>query len=111
MSRDDARDLVLEDFVGWAPGAKVLGSAHTGIPADVPIVRTDLESRPVRIGAWSDIATNATILPGLTIGKGAMVGAGAVVTADVEPFAIVAGVAARFLRWRMDSELERSGVR
>jgi acetyltransferase-like isoleucine patch superfamily enzyme len=96
----DARDLIIEDYVGWGPGAKVLGSAHTGIPADVPIVHTDLEIKPVRIGAWADIGTNATILPGVTIGRGAIVGAGAVVTHDVEPFAIVAGVPARFLRWR-----------
>jgi acetyltransferase-like isoleucine patch superfamily enzyme len=96
----DARDLVLEDFVGWGPGAKVLGSAHTGLPADVPIVHTDLEIRPVRVEAWADIGTNATILPGVTIGRGAIVGAGAVVTRDVPPFAIVAGVPARFIRWR-----------
>jgi acetyltransferase-like isoleucine patch superfamily enzyme len=96
----DARDLVLEDYVGWGPGAKVLGSAHTGVPADVPIVHTDLEIKPVRIGAWADIGTNATILPGVSIGRGAIVGAGAVVTHDVAPFAIVAGVPARFLRWR-----------
>jgi acetyltransferase-like isoleucine patch superfamily enzyme len=96
----DARDLILEEFVGWGPGAKVLGSAHTGIPADVPIVQTDLEILPVRIGAWADIGTNATILPGITVGRGAVVGAGAVVTHDVAPFAIVAGVPARFIRWR-----------
>ncbi len=70
------------------------------MPADVPIVHTDLEIKPVRIGAWADIGTNATILPGVTIGKGAIVGAGAVVTHDVEPFAVVAGVPARFLHWR-----------
>jgi acetyltransferase-like isoleucine patch superfamily enzyme len=29
-----------------------------------------------------------------------VVGAGAVVTSDVLPFAVVAGVPARFLRWR-----------
>ena len=46
----DARDLVIEDYVGWGPGAKVLGSAHTGLPADVPIVQTDLEIKPVRSG-------------------------------------------------------------
>jgi acetyltransferase-like isoleucine patch superfamily enzyme len=96
----DARDLILEEFVGWGPGAKVLGSAHTGTPIDVPIVHTDLRIKPIRIGAWADIGTNATILPGITVGRGAIVGAGAVVTHDVEPFAIVAGVPARFLRWR-----------
>ena len=100
----DARDLIVEDYVGWGPGAKILGSAHTGIPADVPIVRTDLAIKPVRIGAWADIGTNATILPGVTIGKGAIVGAGAVVTSDVEPFAVVAGVPAKFLHWRTDSD-------
>ena len=79
----DARDLVLEEHVGWGPGAKVLGSAHTGVPVDVPIVKTDLEIRPVRVRAWADIGTNAVLLPGVTVGKGAIVGAGAVVTADV----------------------------
>ena len=96
----DARDLVLEDYVGWGPGTKVLGSAHTGLPIDVPIVHTDLEIRPVRIGAWADVGTNATVLPGVTVGRDAIVGAGAVVTHDVPPFAIVAGVPAKFLRWR-----------
>lgn len=100
----DARDLIIEDYVGWGPGAKVLGSSHIGIPVDVPIVRTDLEIKPVRIGAEADIGTNAVILPGVTVGKGSIVGAGAVVTKDVPPFAIVAGVPAQFLRWREGSE-------
>ena len=96
----DARDLVLEDFVGWGPGAKALGAVHTGLPIDVPIVQTDLETTPVRIRAWADIGTNAVILPGVTVGRGSIVGAGAVVTKDVPAFAIVAGVPATFLRWR-----------
>lgn len=76
----DARDLVLEEYVGWGPGAKVLGSKHTGSPVDVPIVQTDLEIEPVRICAWADIGTGAVVLPGITVGRGAIVGAGAVVT-------------------------------
>ena len=96
----DARDLVIEESVGWGPGAKVLGSTHTGLPADVPVMQTDLEIKPVRIGAWADIGVNAVILPGVTIGRAAIVGAGAVVTEDVKPFSIVAGVPARFLRDR-----------
>jgi acetyltransferase-like isoleucine patch superfamily enzyme len=101
----DARDLLLEEYVGWGPGAKVLGSSHTGLPADVPIVKTDLEIKPVRVRAWADIGTNAVLLPGVTVGKGAIVGAGAVVTKDVAPFAIVAGVPAKFLRWREGREV------
>jgi len=96
----DARDLVIEESVGWGPGAKVLGSSHTGLPPDVPIIQTDLEIKPVRIGAWADIGVNAVILPGVTVGRGAIVGAGAVVTEDVTPFSITAGVPAKFLKNR-----------
>ncbi|MGO7616462.1 hypothetical protein ACC689_34970, partial [Rhizobium ruizarguesonis] len=41
MAYFDARDLVIEDSFGWGPGAKVLGSTHTALPLDVPIIRTD----------------------------------------------------------------------
>jgi len=102
----DARSLVLEDEVGWGPGAKVLGSEHTGLPADVPIIATDLAVRPVRVRRGADIGVNAILLPGVTVGEGSIVGAGAVVRADVPPFAIVAGVPAKFLRWREGHEKE-----
>ena len=51
------------------------------------------------------IGHGATVLPGVTIGHGAVVAAGAVVTKDVAPYAIVAGVPARFLRWRFAPEI------
>ncbi len=96
----DARHLILEDHVGWGPGAKVLGSVHTGLPIEAPIIETDLEVRPVKVEEWADIGTGAILLPGVTVGKGSIVGAGAVVTRDVPAFAIVAGVPAKFVRWR-----------
>ena len=43
----------------------------------------------------ASIGANATILPGVSIGRGAMVGAGAVVTHDVPPYAVVVGNPAR----------------
>lgn len=96
----DARDLVLGDFVGWGPGARVLGSEHTAEPADRPVLQTDLVIRPVRVGEGADIGVNATVLPGVTIGTGAIVGAGAVVVDDVPAGAKVAGVPARVIGWR-----------
>ena len=53
---------------------------------------TVVETR-VRQGA--SIGSNATILPGIVIGKYAMIGAGAVVTREVKDYAIVAGNPAR----------------
>ncbi|HZU21252.1 MAG TPA: acyltransferase [Terriglobales bacterium] len=100
----DARDLVIEDYVGWGPGAKVLGSQHTGDPIDVPIIATSLVIKPVVIGYGADIGTNATILPGVHIGKHAIIGAGAVVTGDVPDYAIAAGVPARVMRSRQASD-------
>ncbi|HEY7209258.1 MAG TPA: acyltransferase [Bryobacteraceae bacterium] len=96
----DARDLVLEDYVGWGPGAKVLGSAHTGRPIEDPIITTGLTIQPVRVRFGADIGMNASILPGVTVGAHAIVGAGAVVIEDVPDYAIVAGVPARMLRDR-----------
>ncbi len=98
----DARDLLLEDFVGWGPGAKVLGSQHSGEPDSSAIIETDLLIAPVRVREGADIGTNAVILPGVTIGKGSIVGAGAVVTADVAERSIVAGVPAKPLRNRSE---------
>lgn len=106
----DARDLVIEDYVGWGPGAKVLGSVHVGVPLEVPIVQTDLVIKQVRIGAWADIGVNAVILPGVTIGKGCQVGAGAIVTKDVPAFSVVAGIPAKFIKWRQGYEGENYGI-
>jgi acetyltransferase-like isoleucine patch superfamily enzyme len=96
----DCRDMELGEYVGWGPGAKVLGSEHTGEPASVPVIQTDLVIKPVRVGKWADIGVNAVLLPGVTVGEGAIVGAGAVVTKDVPPYAVAAGVPARVLHQR-----------
>ena len=90
-----------EDFtLTLVPGAKVLGSTHTGVPVTEPIIATGLVIKAVTIGFGADIGMNASILPGVHIGAHSIVGAGAVVTHDVPDYAIVAGVPARLVRDR-----------
>ncbi|BAY31537.1 transferase hexapeptide repeat containing protein [Nostoc carneum NIES-2107] len=55
----------------------------------------DVVETVVKLGA--SIGSNATVLPGVTIGEKAIVGAGAVVTRDVPDYAIVVGVPARVI--------------
>ena len=54
----------------------------------------------VIIDDYVAIGTRVTILPGVHIGKGAVVASGAVVTKDVEPYTVVGGVPAVFIRNR-----------
>lgn len=58
----------------------------------------------VRIGSDVWIGARVIILPAVTIGNGAIIGAGAVVTHDVPPYAVVAGVPAKILRFRYEKE-------
>lgn len=102
----DARALILEDYVGWGPGAKVLGSAHTGDPLTEPLISTALLIKPVTVAFGADIGMNASLLPGVRVGAHAIVGAGAVVTSDVPDYSVVAGVPARVIRDRRGARSE-----
>lgn len=53
---------------------------------------------PIKIGTHVWIGSNATVLPGVTVGDWAVIAAGAVVTRDVPPQAVVGGVPARVLK-------------
>jgi len=53
---------------------------------------------PIKIGAHVWIGSNATVLPGVSIGDWAVVAAGAVVTKDVPPYTVVGGLPAKVLK-------------
>lgn len=67
---------------------------------DVTKPNRPLITAPITIcdGVW--VGARAIILPGVTIGEGAIVAAGAVVTKDVEPWTVVGGNPAKFIKKR-----------
>jgi acetyltransferase-like isoleucine patch superfamily enzyme len=86
--------------VGVGPAVKILTSQHAEAGRATAVLFSPLETAPVLVEDDADIGIGAILLPGVTVGRGAIVGAGAVVTEDVAPYAVVAGVPARFLRHR-----------
>jgi len=94
----------IDDYVGIASGAKIVAGSNVqeGVSMSVaaPAEMQTIKRSFVTIGKCAFVATNATVLPGVTIGEGAVIGAGAVVTKDVPPFEIWAGVPAHKIGMR-----------
>lgn len=62
----------------------------------------------VEIGHDTWIGHGAVVMPGIKVGNGAIIGSNAVVTKDVPPYAIVAGVSAKILKYRFSKEIINS---
>lgn len=67
-------------------------------------VQTDNPFKRVTVGNDVWIGTGVMVMGGVTIGDGAVIGAGAIVTKDVPPYAVVAGVPAKVIRYRFTDE-------
>lgn len=84
-------------------GNRVVLNGFSGHPLD-PMRRAAgappelAATAPITIEDYVWIANDATVLPGVTIGRGAVVASGAVVTKDIPELAVVAGVPAQVVR-------------
>ncbi|AIQ36616.1 MULTISPECIES: sugar O-acetyltransferase [Paenibacillus] len=72
-----------------------IATLNHGLPLET---RNVTYPSPVIIGKNVWIGSNATILPGVTIGDNSVIAAGAVVTKDVQENSVVAGVPAKELK-------------
>lgn len=59
--------------------------------------------RPVKVGDYTHLGTNSTIMAGVTIGERCQIGAGSVVTKDIPPYTVAVGNPARTVK-RYDFE-------
>ena len=88
--------ITIEDDVFIGPNATFTNDKR-------PRSKVFPESYPkTLIKSGASIGANATILPGICIGKKAMVGAGAVVTKDVPDYAVVVGNPAKVIKFSQD---------
>lgn len=96
----------LNVFVGQERGTHPLDwvSTHSFQYNDSPL-HFNAEVGSTRIGHDVWVGHNATILDGVEIGTGAVVATHALVVKDVPPYAIVAGVPAKIIRYRHTPEI------
>lgn len=82
------------------PGVRIFSENHNFARRDVPIIDQGEIPDRVRVGDGAWIGAGSTILAGVEIGEGAIVAAGSVVTSSVDPYTIVAGSPARWVKDR-----------
>jgi len=99
-----AGGLDIGERVGIGPGVRILTSTHEDPGTGQPIMAGAITFAAVRIGDGCDLGIGCQILPGVTLGRGVQVGAGALVTSDLPDFAVAAGVPAKILRFRGESD-------
>ena len=97
---DGRAPLKIGDHVDIASEVMIYNSEH-----DIEAEDFRAHDRSVEIGDHVFIGPRVIILPGVKIGRGAIVAAGAVVTKDVPEMTIVAGVPAREIGQRQNTEL------
>jgi acetyltransferase-like isoleucine patch superfamily enzyme len=107
LSADGVRvDIGSDTVIG--PGFYLIAGDHEFAIPGIPFHGAPKgRNEPIRIGRNIWIGARVTVLKGVTIGDSAIIAAGSVVTRDVEPYAIVAGVPARFLRSRFNDDAQR----
>ena len=88
------------DYVRIAHGASIVSEDHGFSDLTKPIHFQKKRASPIVIGDDVWIGMGARILKGVTIGRGAVIAAGAVVNRDIPPYAIVAGVPGKVIRFR-----------
>jgi len=92
--------IVLGNDVLVGPNVVMRTSDHVTTALDRPITQQGHISGEIIVEDDVWLGGNVSLVGGVHVGRGAVVAAGAVVIHDVEPYTIVGGVPARFIKKR-----------
>jgi len=92
----DARDPInIGDNVNIGGEVRIFTWEH-----DITSPSFGVKHSPVYIENWVYIGNRVTILPGVKIGEGSVIASGSVVTKNVDPWTMVGGIPAKFIKIR-----------
>lgn len=99
----------LGNFVLISDHVHIVGHDHIFEEVGRPIILSGIPTNPpetiIEDDVW--IGHAVTIIRGVTIGEGSIVAANSVVTKDIIPYGIYAGIPAKFIKMRFDSDEDR----
>lgn len=87
--------VVIGDQATVSQGVRLCTASH-----DIASRTMELVTRPIVVEPSAWVAGWSIVLPGVTVGEGAVVAAGSVVTKNVEPWTVVGGNPAKFIKKR-----------
>lgn len=95
--------IVLGSKTVISQGAYLCTASH-----DITNKNNPLITAPIQVASFAWVAADAFISMGVTIGEGAVVGARSAVFKDVEPWTVVGGNPAKFIKKRVIKDLNHA---
>lgn len=90
--------IIIEEEAIVGSRSIIITGFHPITPDGKRILSREGTSSSVVIGRGCSVSTNCTVLPGVTVGEMSIVAAGATVVKDVEPYTLVGGCPAKFIK-------------
>jgi len=107
FSHLSVNNLFIDDYSMLASSVSIVGGDHNFKIIGVPTIfngRGDEKDVIIEKDVW--VGHDAIIMHGVNLGEGSIIGSGSVVTKNVEPYTVVAGNPAKFIKYRFQSKEE-----
>lgn len=107
-------EIIIGNYCAIGENLRVVASNHNyNLPAVLVSLYLDkfgkypgyISKGPVTIGSDIWFGDDVIVLGGVTVGDGSIIAAGSVVTKDVPPYAIIAGVPGRVVKYRFNNNI------